>query len=271
MPTRPGSDAPVAIITGAGSGIGAAAARRLADDGWQTVLTGRRREPLEEVAGAQATVLPGDVREADHVHALIAAAIERRGRLDGLVLNAGVTVAGAVGETSDEDWGRVIETNLTAPFKLVRAALPHLIRSRGAIVGVGSIAAQVSGPELAAYGVSKAGLVRLIQSVAVDYGGRGVRANVVNPGWTRSEMADAELGELVGELGADLESVYREITRYVPSGRPGTAGEIAAAIAWLLGPESAYVNGAVLTVDGGTSIVDVGTIAFGDRPGADGR
>lgn len=261
--------APVAIVTGAGSGIGAAVARRLADEGWRTVLTGRRREPLEDVAGADAAVVPGDVRDTDHLEKLVAAATERWGRLDGLVLNAGVTVAGAVGGTSDADWELVLETNLTAPFRLARAALPQLLEARGAIVGVGSIAAEVSGPDLAAYGASKAGLVRLIRSLAVDYGERGLRANVVNPGWTRSEMADAELGELVGPMGPDLESVYRTVTRYVPSRRPGDAGEVAGAVAWLLGADSSYVNGAVITVDGGTSIVDAGTLAFSDLSDGD--
>lgn len=266
-----GRDPRVAIVTGAGSGIGAAVARRLADDGWHTVLTGRRRAPLEEVAGTRAVVVPGDVRDADHLEALLAAATERWGRLDGLVLNAGVTVAASVGETSDADWETVLETNLTAPFKLARAALPHLIEARGAIVGVGSIAAEVCGPEIAAYGVAKAGLVRLIRSIAVDYGGSGVRANVVNPGWTRSEMADAELGELVGQLGPDLDSVYRAITRYVPSGRAGDSAEIAGAIVWLLGTDSTYVNGSVVTVDGGTSIVDAGMLGFADGAGEEGK
>lgn len=259
-----GRGVPVAIITGAGSGIGAALARRLLDDGWRAVLTGRRRARLEAVAGeSDAVVFPGDVCAAGHAAALVGAALERYGRLDGLVLNAGTAVAGNVGNTSEEDWRAAIETNLTAPFLLSRAALPHLIESRGAIVGVGSIAATVSGPELAAYGASKAGLVRLIRSIAVDYGPLGIRANAVNPGWIRSEMADRELGELVGTFGDDLEAVYRTVTREVPSRRPGTAEEAAAAIAWLLSPDAAYVNGAVVTVDGGTSIVDVGTIAFG--------
>lgn len=255
----------VAIVTGAGSGIGAAVARRLLGEGWRVVVTGRRREPLEAVADTgEALALPGDVRSPDHAEALVAAARERWGRLDGLVLNAGVTAVGSVGATSDESWHDVIETNLTAPFLLSRAALPALLETRGSIVGVGSIAATVAGPGLAAYGVSKAAVVRLMQSLAVDYGPRGLRANAVNPGWIRSEMADMELGELVGSLGPDLESVYTAITREVPSRRAGTPDEAAAAIVWLLGPQSAYVNGAVLTVDGGTSIVDVGTVAFAD-------
>lgn len=264
MAAPAGHDARVAIVTGAGSGIGAAVARRLAGEGWRTVLTGRRRAPLEKVAGPDAAVVPGDVRDAGHAEALVDAAIDRWGRLDGLVLNAGVTVEGSVGETSDADWEMVLETNLTGPFRLARAALPHLVESRGAVVGVGSIAAEVCGPGLAAYGASKAGLVRLVRSLAVDYGGQGLRANVVNPGWTRSEMADAELGGLVGEMGPDLESVYRSVTRYVPSRRPGDAAEVAGAVAWLLGDDSTYVNGAVVTVDGGTSIVDAGMLAFTD-------
>jgi meso-butanediol dehydrogenase / (S,S)-butanediol dehydrogenase / diacetyl reductase len=253
----------VAIITGAGSGIGAAVARRLSRDGWRLILTGRREPALRAVAeGLDALVIPGDVRLERHATELINAAMDVHGRLDGLVLNAGISLAGRVDNTSPEDWRAVIDTNLTGPFLLCRAALPALIETEGAIVAVGSIAATVAGPELAAYGAAKAGLVRLMRSIAVDHGAAGIRANAVNPGWVRSEMADAELSGFTGALGADLDAVYAVVTRHVPARRPGIPAEVAAAIVWLLSPDAAYVNGAVLTVDGGTSIVDVGTLVF---------
>jgi meso-butanediol dehydrogenase/(S,S)-butanediol dehydrogenase/diacetyl reductase len=265
-PGAPGEvpqESPVAIITGAGSGIGAASARRLAEAGWRLVLAGRRLEALNATAeGLDAQVLPGDVRDDLHARALVQRAAEAFGRLDGLVLNAGVSLAGRVDTTSPDQWHAVLDTNLTGPFLLCRAALPDLLRTRGAIVAVGSIAAEVAGPELAAYGVAKAGLVRLMRSLAVDYGPRGVRANTVNPGWIRSEMADAELTQLIGSLGPDLESVYETVTRRVPARRPGRSEEAAAAVAWLLSPEASYVNGATVAVDGGTSIVDAGMLGF---------
>jgi NAD(P)-dependent dehydrogenase (short-subunit alcohol dehydrogenase family) len=258
-------EARVAIITGAGSGIGAAVARRLGAEGWRLVLTGRRAEPLRAIADeVEATVLPGDVRSETHATALVEAATQAYGRLDGLVLNAGTTIAGRVDDTSPEQWQLVLDTNLTGPFLLCRAALTQLRSSRGAIVAVASIAATVAGPELAAYGVAKAGLLRLMQSIAVDFGSVGVRANTVNPGWIRTEMADAEMGTLVGTRGADLDGVYELATRHVPARRPGSAEEAAAAVAWLLSADASYVNGAVINVDGGTAVVDAGMLAFGD-------
>jgi NAD(P)-dependent dehydrogenase (short-subunit alcohol dehydrogenase family) len=131
-------------------------------------------------------------------------------------------------------------------------------------VSVASIAALRAGPGMAAYCASKAGLVLLTQCLAVEQGAAGLRANVVAPGWVRTEMADEEMDEFGGPRGLDREAAYAEITRNVPARRPATADEAAAAVVWLLSPQAAYVNGSVLTVDGGTSIVDVGTLAFGD-------
>ena len=254
---------PVAIITGAGSGIGAAVAARLLTRGWRLIITGRREEPLTRVSvGSDAIAVPGDVRSEDHSRRLVERAENEFGRLDGLVLSAGVSLPGTVEDTTREVWEEVIGTNLTGPFLLCREALPHLRTSRGAIVAVGSISATVAGPALAAYGVAKAGLVRLMSSIAVDHGPSGVRANSVNPGWTRSEMADAELLPLIGQLGQDLESVYSAVVQHVPARRAGSVAEVAAAVVWLLSDEASFVNGAALIVDGGTSIVDVGSVAF---------
>src|SRR5262249_10900769 len=150
----------------------------------------------------------GDVRSEDHAANLVNRALAAYARVDGIVLNAGITLAGRVDNTSPEDWRAVLDTNLTGPFFLCRAALPHLRHTHGSIVAVGSISEAVAGPNLAAYGVAKAGLVRLMQSIAVDFGPLGVRANAVNPGWIRSEMADAEMASLIGSLGPDLEAVY---------------------------------------------------------------
>lgn len=265
------TSAPVGIITGAGSGVGAAVARQLAGDGWRLVLTGRRPEPLHAVADPiEAIVLPGDVRSQTHCIALVDAAIETCGRLDGLVLNAGVTLPGRVDQTSPEQWRLVLDTNLTGPFLLCRAALGHLRSSRGAIVAVASIAATVAGPELAAYGVAKAGLLRLMQSIAVDFGPAGVRANTVNPGWIRTEMADAEMEALIGTSGATLDETYERVTQHVPARRPGSSEEAAAAVAWLMSAQASYVNGAIVTVDGGAAVVDAGMVAFGVKL-ADGK
>jgi meso-butanediol dehydrogenase/(S,S)-butanediol dehydrogenase/diacetyl reductase len=257
----------VVLITGGGSGIGAATARRLARAGWQPVITGRRAQPLAAVADeVGGLALTADMSEPEQVEEVVRRVVADYGRLDGLVLNAGVMRPGRVVDLSVDDWRVTLANNVTGPFLLARAALPYLLASRGAIVAVGSIGAVVAGPASAAYGASKAALVRLIRSIAVDYGPQGVRANAINPGWVRSEMADAEMDELGLAHGIDRNAAYDLVVEHVPARRAGGSDEAAAAIAWLLSSEAGYVNGAVLTVDGGTSIVSVGALAFGTAP-----
>jgi NAD(P)-dependent dehydrogenase (short-subunit alcohol dehydrogenase family) len=253
------------IVTGAGTGIGAAVARRLARDGASVVLVGRRRDPIERVAAATGqTFVVADASTEEGVERIVAATVDAHGGIDGLVLNAGVMLPGTVAEASVDDWRATLDVNLTGPFLLARAALPQLLERQGSVVSVASIAALRAGPGMAAYCASKAGLVLLTQCLAVEQGAAGLRANVVAPGWVRTEMADEEMDEFGGPRGLDREAAYAEITRNVPARRPATADEAAAAVVWLLSPQAAYVNGSVLTVDGGTSIVDVGTLAFGD-------
>lgn len=253
------------IVTGAGTGIGAAVARRLARDGASVVLVGRRRDPIERVAAAiSQTFVVADASTEEGVERIVAATVDAHGGIDGLVLNAGVMLPGTVAEASVDDWRATLDVNLTGPFLLARAALPQLLERQGSVVSVASIAALRAGPGMAAYCASKAGLVLLTQCLAVEQGAAGLRANVVAPGWVRTEMADEEMDEFGGPRGLDREAAYAEITRNVPARRPATADEAAAAVVWLLSPQAAYVNGSVLTVDGGTSIVDVGTLAFGD-------
>ncbi|MFD5084307.1 SDR family NAD(P)-dependent oxidoreductase [Kitasatospora sp. NPDC058406] len=258
----------VVIVTGGGTGIGAATARLLRDDGHQVVVSGRRGEPLERVAretGALAHV--SDTTDPDGVRELVAAAVAAFGRLDGLVLNAGVGRPGSVGDVTPEDWELVMRTNVTGPFLLLRAALPHLLESRGAVVAVASVSALRNGAANAAYATSKAALLQLCGSLAVDYGRLGLRANTVCPSWVRTEMADrpmARLAERAG-LAGGVDEAYEVATRLSPAGRPGEPEEVAAAVGWLLSPAASYVNGAVLTVDGGVTALDPGTTAFDFR------
>lgn len=257
------TDRRVLIVTGAGTGIGAAVADRAAAQGWQVVLCGRRRELLDVVAartGARAVAM--DVTDASAIEDLVATTIAEYGRLDCVVPNAAVMRQGSVLDLSPADWDLTLATNLTSVFLLIRAALPHLCHVAGSVVAVSSIAALRAPSAAAAYAVSKAGLVTLVQTVARDFGGRGVRANVVCPGWVRTEMADQELAEFGHGLGLDVDGAYEEVTRLVPQSRPAEASEIAAAVTWLAGPDASYVNGACLVVDGGTVLVDPGTVGF---------
>jgi meso-butanediol dehydrogenase / (S,S)-butanediol dehydrogenase / diacetyl reductase len=262
----PPSAEPVArtvLVTGGGSGIGAAVAATLTADGLQVCVAGRRREPLEEVAAATgAHPVSVDVSEPTGAAAAVEACLTRFGRLDGLVVSSGTGAGGTVLEQTLERWNRVIATNLTGTFLLCQAALEPLIQTRGAIVTVSSLAGLRADPGSAAYCSSKAGMIMLTQCIALDYGPLGVRANCVCPGWIATEMADAAMDEL-GELrSVDRQSAYELAVADVPARRAGRAQEAAAAVAWLVSPAASYVNGAVLTVDGGAAVVDAGTLAF---------
>jgi meso-butanediol dehydrogenase/(S,S)-butanediol dehydrogenase/diacetyl reductase len=256
----------VVLVTGGGTGIGAAVARQLTNSGDSVVICGRREEPLRKLAeqtGALAVV--ADVGEPDGVTHVVDETISTFGALDGLVINHGIIRPGRVGELSDQDWDDTIRINLTGPFLLIRAALPHLLNSRGTVVSVSSVAALRASEAMAAYSASKAGLLLLTQSLVVDYGATGLRANVVCPGWTETEMADMEMAELGEARGISTEDAYRLATATVPQRRAASADEVAGAVCWLLSDAASYVNGAVLPVDGGSCVVDAGTLALDPR------
>jgi NAD(P)-dependent dehydrogenase (short-subunit alcohol dehydrogenase family) len=258
--------APVALITGGGTGIGAATARKLRADGWEAVICGRRPGPLESVAAdCGAVAIPADVSGEDECARLVEQTLERFGRLDGLVLNAGIQRMGTVESLSVKDWNDIFAVNVTGPFLLTRAALPHLLEARGSLVAVASVAALRSASGMAGYGASKAALLSLVQNIAMDYAPRGLRANVVCPGWTRSELADEEMRHIGGPRGLSVEESYQFVTSLVPLRRPAESEEVGNAIAWLLSSQSSYVNAAVLTVDGGHVALDPGTVPFDPR------
>jgi meso-butanediol dehydrogenase / (S,S)-butanediol dehydrogenase / diacetyl reductase len=254
----------VAIVSGGGTGIGAATAALLSREGASVAITGRRPEPLEEVAAATgATAIRGDTSSADAVDAAVAATVERFGRLDVLVANAGTGLGGAVGEVTDENWARTLDVNLTGAMLLVRAALPHLMRRPAAsIVMVSSVSGIVSSPKSAAYEVSKAGMLALMRSVALDYGPLGVRCNAVCPGWIHTPMGDRAVADIATERGISLDDAYTLVNRPVPLRRAGTPEEVAACCAFLASDDASYVNGTALVVDGGGTVVDTTSLPW---------
>jgi meso-butanediol dehydrogenase / (S,S)-butanediol dehydrogenase / diacetyl reductase len=254
----------VTIVSGGGTGIGAATARVFATEGAKVVVTGRRAEPLEAVAAEiDGRAVAGDTSDEDHVRAAVAAAQDAFGGLDVVVANAGLGFGGAAADVDDERWQRTLDVNLTGAFRLARAAVPSLVeRGGGSIVLVSSVNAFVSGSESAAYGTSKAAMNGLARSLAVDYGPKGIRANAICPGWVVTEMGDRSMQDLATERGISTEEAYALVTRYTPLRRPATADEIAACCLFLASDESSIVTGTALVADGGGLAMDLTEVAW---------
>lgn len=254
----------VALVTGGGTGIGAAVATRLAADGYHVAVTGRRAGPIEDVAKRiGGLAIEADTGVAADAERAVAETVERFGGLDALVANAGIGGEGTVRDLDPTVWDDVLRVNLTGPFLMARAAIDHLAARSGSIVTVASAAALRASPGSLAYNASKAGLAMLTQCLALDHGPEGVRVNCICPGWVRTPMADDEMTALGERLGTDREAAYAACLVDVPLRRAATTDEIAGTVAWLLSADAGYVNGAVIPVDGGHTNVDVATIAFG--------
>ncbi len=261
-----GRAARVAVVTGAGTGIGAAVARRLAAGGDAVVLVGRRAQPLQAVAaqlGDRGLAIAADAASAAGLARVVEAARARFGGIDTLVANAGGLGAGTAAEIDDDSWAAGLHSNLTTCLVSARACLPDLVRRKGSIVVISSIAGLAAAPESVGYVTAKHGLIGLARSMARDYGRHGVRVNTVCPGWVRTPMADEEMDQLAGLRGlAGRDAAYALATAQVPLRRPAEPAEIAAVVAFLASSEASAVTGAVITVDCGATAVDLPTTAF---------
>jgi 3-oxoacyl-[acyl-carrier protein] reductase len=235
-----------ALVTGAARGIGAASARVLAADGWPVAVNyrsdaeGAERVAAEiEAAGGRAVAIAGDVSDPEAVDELFKAVEARLGSVLVLVNNAGVRADALAPQLGDDEWTRVIETNLSAAFRTTRRALRPMLRARfGRIVNVASVVGPRANAGQANYAASKAGLIGFTKTVAVEVARRGVTVNAVAPGFVETALTDGVGGELASAI---------------PARRPGTAEEVAACVRFLASREASYVTGTTLTVDGGLS------------------
>ena len=237
---------PVVLITGASSGIGDAVARRFAAGGFRIVAVARRQARLEQLATdlsgvTDVEVVVADVTAPDAPERSVAAAMNAFGRLDCLVNNAGSGRWGRVAETSDEMLDEVIDTSLKAPFRFSRAAL-GVMRSGSSIINVGSTFGILGGLNGGVYCAAKAGLIGLTQALAVDYGAKGIRANLVAPGVIKTEMTERNWG---------LVRFRRMNHEMTPLDRLGTVEDVANVIFFLASKEGSYIQGQTIALDGG--------------------
>ena len=220
---------PVALVTGAARGIGAAIAARLSRDGWEVVAADRNPAPT-----GRAVVC--DVSDEGAVSSLIASVAATEGRLDALICNAGFMIRKPIADLTLAEWSSVLATNLTSTFLLVRAAEPMLRAAKGAVVTIASTRAHMSEPNTEAYAASKGGLVALTHALAVSLG-PDVRVNCVSPGWILTKGPEPTAEEHA----------------FHPAGRVGVAEDVAALTAFLAGPESGFITGSEFVADGGVT------------------
>jgi 3-oxoacyl-[acyl-carrier protein] reductase len=237
-----------ALVTGATGGIGGAIARALHKQGATVALSGTRREALDQLAGElkdRVHVLPCNLADKEQVEALVPQAEEKMEKLDILVANAGITKDNLFVQLRDEDWESVIDINLTATFRLSRAAMKTMMRRRhGRIIGITSVVGVTGNPGQGNYTAAKAGMIGMMKSVAKEYARRGVTANCVAPGFIATAMTDK------------LNDKQREaILQMVPANRLGTPDDVAAAVVYLASDEAAYVTGQTLHVNGGMAMI----------------
>jgi len=246
-------DKKVAIVTGAGSGIGEASAIRLAEEGATVICADINGAAAESVAqgivasGGKATAAAIDISDDKQCDAVVASAIKDFGTVDILVNNAGVNLPGVFHEVTNETIDRTLSVNIKGAMYLTRAVLPAMLKQgSGSIVNMSSVNGLVSEPFLSVYSASKGEIVMFTRGIALDYAKTGVRCNAICPGWVDTPINHAHAKMLGG-----LDHVYKTIDSFQPIGRPGTPREIANLVLFLASDESSFMTGSIVSADGG--------------------
>jgi meso-butanediol dehydrogenase / (S,S)-butanediol dehydrogenase / diacetyl reductase len=245
----------MAFITGGGTGIGRACALLFAREGAKVAVAGRRRAPLDRVAqeiiaeGHEALAMECDVTRKSSVEGALRGVVERFGGLNVIVNNAGTMHVGSAEETSEDDWNRVMATNLTGTFLVSRAAVPALRRAGGGtIVNIGSYLGLVGLKQRAAYCASKGGVTMLTKAMALDHAAEKIRVNCICPALVETEMALSAMQRM-----PDPAAYRKQRESQIPLGRAGTPEEVAQLAVFLASDESAWMTGNAIALDGGTT------------------
>ncbi|MBA7614934.1 Dihydroanticapsin 7-dehydrogenase [subsurface metagenome] len=252
----------VALVTGGGSGIGAAIAERFVADGAKVCITGRRKEMLEKVAQSlpseSVAICSGDVSKEEDVKRMVETTVKLGGKLNVLVNNAAINQPAPIAELDPKMWQEVIGVNLTGPYLLMKAVIPFMIKEGGgAIINIASLGGMRCLPSMPAYCSSKAALIMLTQQAALDYGRHNIRCNAVCPGGVKTDMAKKDFGQFGKMLGIEPETFITQIASEIPLHRFADSPEIGGLCSYLASDDSSFMTGAVITIDGGTAVVDV--------------
>jgi meso-butanediol dehydrogenase/(S,S)-butanediol dehydrogenase/diacetyl reductase len=259
----------VALITGGGTGIGLAIAQRFVTEGAKVCITGRRQDVLDKAVQSfphgTVAACSGDVSRDKDAERMVSTVVDFGGRLDVLVNNAGIShPRDTVADLDSAVWRTVLDTNLTGPFLLMKAAIPRMIEGGGgSVINISSLGGVRCMPAMPAYATSKAGLIMLTQQAALDFGQYNVRVNVICPGGVRTPMMDGAIHRFADALGSDEQTVAALVSCDVPLRRMAQPAEITGTCVYLASDDSSFTTGAVIMVDGGASVVDVGRVAVG--------
>jgi NAD(P)-dependent dehydrogenase (short-subunit alcohol dehydrogenase family) len=244
---------PIALVTGAGRGIGRAVAVRLSSEGYRVALTARTEDELRETAGmcaGETQVLPADITSTEAIDQVFSDVEDAWGGVDVLVANAGSGTSAPLAKTTDEHWAAMLDVNLTAPFRCIRRAIPGMLeRGHGRIVVVASVSAKIGEPYVSAYTASKHGILGVVRSAAAELASTGITVNAVCPGYVDTPMTDRTVAGISERTGRTLGEARAVLAQKQPNGRLVTVEEVADAV-WLC-VTNAALNGQGINVDGG--------------------